>query len=189
MTVTSPTSEPSDKMAPIRNVATIAPTSANGSVRNTSMASRPEPKSASRIRKIAAIAPVAAAQISSTMPDAPHVRQGPRHSPQRKGQRRDPPLDITGHCAKVAPSDARRHVDSARAVFARDLIRCRCDLDARHAVEGHQSSIRHADLQGAKGVQIAPGFRCTLDNHIEETLIFVELAGFAARDEGRGGAH
>ena len=58
MTVTSPTSDPSERTPPVRNVATIAPTSANGSVRNTSVASRPEPKSASRIRKMAATAPM-----------------------------------------------------------------------------------------------------------------------------------
>ena len=56
ITVTSPTSEPSDKTPPVRNAATIAPTSANGSVRKTSVATRADPKSAMRIRKIAATA-------------------------------------------------------------------------------------------------------------------------------------
>ena len=40
MTVTSPTSDPSESTPPVRKAATMAPTSANGSVRKTSVANR-----------------------------------------------------------------------------------------------------------------------------------------------------
>jgi hypothetical protein len=55
-TVTRPTSEPSDNTPPVKNAAAMAPTSANGSVRNTIVASLGVPKSTSRMRKIPASA-------------------------------------------------------------------------------------------------------------------------------------
>ena len=188
ITVTSPTSEPSDSTPPVRNAAAIAPTSANGSVRNTSAVSRTVPKSVSRIRRMPTSATAAPHQQRSARCRARGVLAehfgviaGAEIDASRAAPRcRAPPSRDRGRDTLQVTSIRRD------AVLARDLVLHRHDRRRRRprsAARCRRPAPASRIARTASMLPRASGAPQTTTS--KNALILEELADLRALDEGR----
>ena len=146
-----PSSEPSDSSPPLMSATASPPTSARGSVRKTSAASRQLLKAAWRSRKEASAAASATTTIRVVLISSAAVRlQHLGVVLEREPATREPVLDLAGNVVEAAAADVRLDVEPARDRVALDRRPGVCPTrTSATSAEAHVPAARPVEQQVA----------------------------------------